>query len=81
MQQKLKASELKLADTVQLWDGPFACAVVTQVLDDEVKLFRPYGTTADFSYYRGVIPYIGMEDCSLPRNDRMVTVWSRKELK
>ena len=78
----VKARDLQLADTVQTNDvSLFSFAVVTKIENREIHLFRPYATTADFSYTGGVIPYIGIETYSIPANDLTVTLWSRKELK
>lgn len=77
---KIKASELKLADTIRMFDGPWNCAIVRQIKEGQVFLFRPYGETADFSYVGGVIPYIGIEEYSIPADERMIEVMNRKEL-
>lgn len=74
------AKDLRLADVVKLLDGPFGTAVVTKVGETEVTFFRPYATTADFSYTGGVIPYIGIEQFSRPRNGEHYEVFQRKEL-
>lgn len=57
----VKGSELRLADVVRLNAEAFADAVVSNITDKEIFFFRPYATTADFSYTGGVIPYIGIE--------------------
>lgn len=78
---RIKACELRLADTITVTgDGPFTTCIVTNIKDGQVHLFRPYGTTSDFSYTGGVIPYIGIEQYSIPADDFEVTVWLRKEL-
>ncbi len=46
---------------MQLFEGAFGYAVVTQIKDGNVHLFRPYATTSDFSTTAGVIPYVGFE--------------------
>ena len=56
------AAELKLGDVVELFDGPFATAIVRQIEDGKVTFFRPYGTHSDTVYTGGVIPYTGIED-------------------
>lgn len=60
--------EMQLGDTVRY--SPFGTAwnvaIVKQIRDGEVKLFRPYGTTADFSYTGGVICYVGIEEYGVP---------------
>jgi hypothetical protein len=78
----IPANELKLADTVIL-DGlaPWRSAIVKKITESEVHLFRPYGTTADFSYTGGVICYVGIEEFSIPRDARPVEVVARKDLK
>lgn len=78
---EVAAEDLQLADIVQLWRHEFGTATVTQVTKHEVHLFRPYVSTADFSYTGGVIPYIGIEQCKLPRNNIVFTVWRRKVLR
>jgi hypothetical protein len=73
---KLPIRDLKLADVVQLFDGPFGTATVVKVTGDEVCMERPYGTTCDFSYTHGVIAYIGNEHVRCPRDSsRIVLVW------
>jgi hypothetical protein len=79
---KVKIKDLKLADVVRLGDYQFADAVVKQIKETQVILFRPYATTADFSYTGGVIPLIGIEEVILLQPDnREVEVLSRKDLK
>lgn len=79
----LHVRDLKLADVVQLYEGPFGTATVTQIKDDVVHMERPYGATEDFSCTSGVITYIGHEDVRYERSHAKHTfrVWSRKELK
>lgn len=82
MRQKTKIKNLKLADQVRLGDYPFADAVVRQIKDGKITLFRPYATTADFSYTGGVIPFIGIEEVILfQEDDREVEVLGSKDLK
>lgn len=80
---KVRASDLRLADTIKLDNViPWGYCIVRQIKDDEVTLFRPYGTTADFSYTGGVIPYVGIDEFKVPLNsDREYLVVERKELK
>lgn len=80
---KVKIKDLRLADVVRLYeDFSFPDSVVRQIKDGKVILFRPYATTADFSYTGGVIPYIGIEEVTLLASDsREVEVMGRKELK
>jgi hypothetical protein len=45
------------------------------------SMFRPYGTTADFSCGDNVICYIGIEQYSVPADHREVTLWHRQTLR
>jgi hypothetical protein len=65
---KVKVSDLKLGDVIAAFDGPFSTAIVINVDETSVKLFRPYGTTADFTTSAGLIPYTGAEHYSLFRD-------------
>jgi hypothetical protein len=62
--RKVTAAELKVGDVVEMFDGPWSTAIVKQVADNKVHLFRPYGTTADFTCTGGVICYTGIENYS-----------------
>lgn len=78
-------TELRLADVVELFDGPFGTAVVTQITADEVILHRPYGVTGDWSYTGGVPYSVGNEVCryllaSTPGHYKF-KVWQRKDLR
>ena len=87
MSEQVKARDLHLADIIRVpsssaeIDMPWNTAIVREVTATEVKLFRPYGTTANFSYSGGVICYVGIENYSIPRNDLLYTVLEGKELK
>lgn len=76
--------ELKLGDIIALdfGGGPWNHAIVKKITETDVILFRPYGTSADFSYTGGVICYVGMEEIpySLSENYSFSVV-ERKELK
>lgn len=79
---KAKASELKLGDTVKLRTGIWNSAIVRQIKDGMVTFWRPYGTTADFSYTSGVICYTGVEEFSVPQDSTVeYEVVERRELK
>lgn len=78
----VKINELQLGDVVALYpEMAFSTAIVSNIKDGYVTLFRPYGTSADFSYSGGVIPYIGIEEYKLQINDNPITLYERKELK
>lgn len=82
MPRRLKADELRLADTVDLGFSPWGWAIVKQIKDGTVELFRPYGTTADFSCTGGVTCYTGIEDITFSLDSaRDFLVVERKELK
>lgn len=78
-------TELRLADVVELFEGPFGTAVVTQITADEVILHRPFGVTGDFSYTGGVPYSVGNEVCKYLRASTpghyKFKVWQRKDLK
>lgn len=61
MTTTIKGHDLRLADVVRLDNEAFADAVVQNITPDAIYFFRPYATTADFSYTGGVIPYVGIE--------------------
>jgi hypothetical protein len=78
----VKIADLKLADTVELFEGAYGTGTVSQIKDGIVTIMRPYGATAEFSYTGGVIFYTGLETCTyLIQADRSLKVYSRKELK
>ena len=81
-------NDLKLADVVELFEGPFGTAVVTQITADELTFHRPYGVTGDFSYTGGVPYSVGNEVCKYLMCDARYTakshtfkVWQRKDLR
>ncbi len=65
---KITPKQMQLGDTVryQPFGSAWNVAIVKQITDKDVTLFRPYGTTADFSYTGGVICYVGMEQYTVP---------------
>jgi len=79
----IKPKDMQLADTVQYRPfGKWSNAIVKQIKDGEVTLFRPYGHTADFSYTGGVICYIGVEEYQIPlTSDAEYELLDRKELR
>jgi hypothetical protein len=78
-----KVTELRLADVVELFEGPFGTGVVRQITADEVIIARPYGVTGDFSYTGGVLFSVGVEECKYWLGDTRSTlkVCQRKELR
>ena len=80
----LKACDLRLADTICIDNViPWGYCIVKQIKDGEITLYRPYGTTADFSYNTGgVICYVGLDEFKIPLDsDREYRVIERKDLK
>ncbi len=77
----IATADLQLGDVVQLWEGPWATAIVSQVTDDEVTFFRPYGKSDDFSYAGGVICYTGLESYKLLKKIGKVYVYERKGMR
>lgn len=80
----IKARDLQLGDEINCnphGSGGWNTAIVKKVTDDTVRLFRPYGHHADFSYTGGVICYIGIEEFEVPKNDMEYYVYRRVVLK
>lgn len=77
--------DMNLGDYISLFnmvDSLFSTTIVIQVEEESVTLWRPYGTTADFSHTRGVIPYVGIEIYKVPKSSSVKFVLLRKsELK
>lgn len=82
MVRQVMAKDLKLADTVQLWqERDWGTAIVKQIKDGFITLFRPYGTTSDFSHTGGVTCYVGIEEFQVSANNDLFTVVGKsKEL-
>lgn len=78
----VKIADLRLADVVKLSEGPWGTGVVSQIKDGKVTIFRPYGTTDNFSYGGGVQAYVGfghaVYDVTEPRT---LLVYDRKATK
>lgn len=63
-------ADLRLGDVIKQFEGPFGTAIVNKIEPGSpgtVTMFRPYGTTADFTYggfdpYGRTICYHGMEE-------------------
>lgn len=83
MKKIIRTKEIQLGDVVSLFpDDPFSTAIVRQIKDGFIHLFRPYVTIADFSYTGGVIPYIGIEDYTISVDqDIAITLYERRTLK
>jgi|ERR1035437_7708623 hypothetical protein len=75
-------TDLKLADVVELFEGPFGTGVVRQITKEQVIISRPYGVTGDFSYTGGVSFSVGVEECKyFLSSHHTFTVFQRKELR
>jgi hypothetical protein len=80
---ELPVGELQVGDVVKWFDGAFGTAIVKQVTDKEVKLFRPYGTTAGFAYSNNqTICYTGTEEGTYLRDSKeCFLVYQRGDVK
>lgn len=68
---KLSVSQLQVGDCIKQLVGPFGTAIVAQATDKEVKLFRPYGATAGFTYSDNrTICYTGIEETVFARDSK-----------
>ena len=79
----LPVCDLRVGDVVKWFDGPFGTAIVEQVTADEVKLFRPYGTTSGFTYSGNkTICYHGSESGTYSSSSKeQFLVYQRGEMK
>jgi hypothetical protein len=78
----IKASELRLADIVDLGGGCYMHATVKQIADGYVTMFRPYTQAGDFVYTGGVLCTIGIEEIRVAvDSSRMFNVLHRQTLK
>ena len=68
--QKIATRDLKLGDVVNLTstDGWNTC-LIKKIDHGKITLFRPYGTTTDFSYTGGVVCLVGIEEWEVPIDD------------
>lgn len=80
-------SELRLGDTVELFDGPYGTGIVKQITERDVYFFRPYGQGEHFSYGGSdngsqIICYTGTETFSRSRSGReTIKVWRRETVR
>lgn len=74
-------ADLKLADIVELFEGPYGTGTVRQIKDGIITIARPYGVTGDFSYTGGVPFSVGVEECTYHQNTSTVKLWQRKDLR
>lgn len=81
----IKARDLQLGDVLNigsLGTAAWHTAIVNRIEGENIHLFRPYGTHADFSYTGGVICYVGIEQYTIPRmSDVEYYVHERCDLK
>jgi hypothetical protein len=81
---KVAVKDLKLGDVVSLFNdkSPYGNATVYRINPDgSAQVWRPYVTTADFSYVGGVIPYLGIEDFALYGGSDVERISEGKELR
>ena len=82
MTMKLEINALRLADTVQLFDGPFGTGTVQQIKDGVVTILRPYVMSQDFSHTGGVTCGLGYEEVRYSvLSSAVLPVLGRKELR
>jgi hypothetical protein len=79
--QLAKAYDLQVGDIVGLSEDAFSTAIVKQVRDGVVTLWRPYGTTADFLYSGGAICYVGIEEFRVCADDREFVLFRHTNLR
>jgi hypothetical protein len=68
----IRVEQMRLGDRVRLYPRPLHCftdMVVKQINEGDVTFFRPYVHTTDFSFQRGVICYVGIEEYTVRIND------------
>lgn len=74
-------TDLQLGDVIRvpsMPDAPWNTGIVKNVSEGRIEIFRPYGTTADFTYTGGVICYTGIEQFPiLPCTGERVWVYQR----
>ena len=79
--ETVKQSELRVGDIVRSFDGSYSDATVKQVEGDVIHLFRPYVHTSDFIGSGGLICYVGVENFTIFRSDRTITLVQRSKIK
>lgn len=75
----IRVQDLQLRDTLEVFEGPFGTGLVIKISPEAVTVFRPYATTADFTYTGGVIPYIGVETFDLSPLDTRPVILLRRD--
>lgn len=78
MAKEVLAKNLQVGDVVKCLKFEEFSTAIVRGIDHEtnsVVLFRPYATTAGFTYTGGTIPLIGIEEFKIPRNDTLYTVY------
>lgn len=77
-------AELQIGDVIRIpvmTDAPWNTGIVKNATPESVDVFRPYGTTAEFTCSSGVICYTGIENFTMRRSDEKVHVFQRPVLK
>ncbi len=76
--KNIAARDLRIGDVINIGStDAFSDAIVKNVTDDNVELFRPYGSHHDFTTASGIICLVGTEKYSIPRNDHEYYVYRR----
>ena len=82
MEQLLSSRELQIGDTVRDGHYEWNTKIVKKKDKENITFFRPYGTTANFTYTGGVICYVGIEEYQVPLSDyKDYTLLNRQELR
>lgn len=64
---KVKPSEMQVGDVVNSADTPWSTAIVQQIHDGQVHLYRPYAGNHGCIYSNNsIICYMGVEEYSIP---------------
>jgi hypothetical protein len=79
--KELPIAELRIGDTVEVFDGPYGSATVKKIKDGLIWFHRPYGHFDNVRYGDAVICYVGVEEFSRFQTDSStVKVWRRETL-
>lgn len=84
--QDMPLSELRLGDTVEIFDGPYGTGIVRKIDDKSVEFFRPYGHGENFAYGgtgngSQIICYTGCETFSRSLSTKeTIKVWRREKV-
>jgi len=81
---EVPASSLRPGDKIKIpfsQHSPFHDAMVENVDEKFVHIFRPYATSFDVLYSDGIICLVGIEEFKVPRDATIYYVYERPVLK